>query len=196
MEETKNKIIKILNDGLGDRDGKKDLIAWLETTDFFTAPASTMFHGNIEGGLAEHSLNVYELLAEKVKRYNLDISMGTIVICGLLHDVNKTNFYKKDFKWVKDDGKWIQKEIWVVDDKFPSGHGEKSVFLIQKFINLTDEEILAIRWHMGNFDPGISFNYPSGFPFRQSQKSHKLVTLLMTADMEAMFILEKIKTDD
>jgi len=194
IEETKNKIIEILNKELGGRNGKDDLIAWLETTDFFTAPASTIFHGNVDGGLAEHSLNVYNLLVEKCDRFNLSFPIGTIAICGLLHDVTKTNFYKRGFKWAKDDNNaWYKKEVWEVEDSFPAGHGEKSVFMLQKFINLTDEEILAIRWHLGNFDPGISFNYPSGLPFRQSQKSHKLVTLLITADMEATFILEKIE---
>jgi hypothetical protein len=82
------------------------------------------------------------------------------------------------------------KTTYKFNDQFPMGHGEKSVILAQNYIQLRDEEAIAIRWHMVAFDAGIHFNYPSGFPFRQAVEKYALVTLLATADMEASNILE------
>ena len=222
MKKNKEKIITILK--ATERKGIDNLIKWLEESDFFTAPASTDFHGNENGGLAAHSLSVYELLAEKVKRYQTMILDDSVAICGLMHDICKTNFYKRDIKSIIDpdnpkvmksypeekdpiSGKvlkwgerevknWIDKEVWVVDDQFPAGHGEKSVFLLQEHIKLTKEEMLAIRWHMIAFDAGIHFNYPSGFPFRKAVDEYPLVTLLFTADFESSSILEKVNEDN
>lgn len=82
---------------------------------------------------------------------------------------------------------------YTVKDQFPMGHGEKSVSILQDFIPLNDVEKLAIRWHMCAFDPGIHFNYPSGYPYREAVKLHPLVTLLFTADYEASNIIESEK---
>ena len=125
------------------------LLNFLETSDFFTAPASTKFHLAYEGGLAEHSWNVYTIFNEKLKTYSLEFGKDSIALCGLLHDICKTNFYVRGKKNVKEDGKWIEKEVWMVKDSLPFGHGEKSVYLLQKYIELSDEEALTIRWHMG-----------------------------------------------
>jgi len=189
-EEIKNLILDILTVKLS---LSADLLKYLETdSDFFTAPCSTEYHLNYEGGLAEHSLHVYNLLVDKIKYYEIkDIPESTIAICGLLHDICKTNFYTKGKKWVKINGGWQEQERWVVNDQFPVGHGEKSVFILQRFLKLTEEEIATIRWHMMFFDAGIHFNYPSGYPFRSAIKKYPLVTLLATADMEATNILER-----
>ena len=164
------------------RDGINDLIHMLQSTDFFTAPCSTKYHLAREEGLAEHSLNVYKLLKEKIERYKIDIPEESIIICGLLHDVCKINFYKKTESGVNSE--------WVIEDTLPLGHGEKSVMMIQDFIRLTNREKLAIRWHMVAFDAGIHFNYPSGYAFRKASQD-PLVVLLFTADYEASQILEK-----
>lgn len=171
------------------REGIDNLMQYLESSDFFIAPCSTTFHLSSEGGLAQHSINVYQLFLEKSKRYNLETPIDSILICGLFHDICKTNFYIKKPKWFKENGKWIQKEVYAVEDKLPLGHGEKSVMILQEFIKLTDEEKLAIRWHMLAFDAGIHFNYPSGFAFREASKN-PLVVLLFTSDYEASQILE------
>ena len=85
------------------RDGIEDLINFLEKSDFSTAPASTRFHGNHEGGLVEHSLKVYEILKHKVEHCikDIDIPEESIIIIGLLHDICKTNFYKIDYRNAK-----------------------------------------------------------------------------------------------
>ncbi len=79
---------------------------------------------------------------------------------------------------------------YTVEDQLPLGHGEKSLYLISKFVPLTDEEAAAIRWHMIAFDAGVHFSYPSGFPFREAIKRYPLVTLLFTSDFEASNIME------
>jgi len=192
-EERKDKIKSILKENV-DRVGIDALIHHIENdTDFFTAPCSTQYHLNTEGGLAEHSLNVYNLLKEKVEQFKLtkEIPHSSVALCGLLHDLCKTNFYEKGKKWVKINGGWQEQEVWMVKDKFPVGHGEKSVFLIQRHLLLDDTEIAAIRWHMMAFDAGIHFNYPSGFPFRSATEKYPLVTLLATADIESGNIIER-----
>lgn len=120
------------------REGAEELLEWLESTDFFEAPASTKYHGVCPGGLLAHSLRVFyflTLLPEAAEN-----SMETKAICGLLHDLCKVGFYR-----------WTGRK-WEIRDELPMGHGEKSVYLIQKHMKLTDEEALAIRWHMGEYD--------------------------------------------
>ena len=175
-----------------ERPGRGNLVRWLEEeSDFFTAPCSTEFHLARPGGLVQHTLNVYDLLTEKVDRYGLDdITEETVIICALGHDLCKCNFYVKGTRNVKENGKWFEKEVWKVKDQFPMGHGEKSVSILQDFIPLLPEEKLAIRWHMAAYDAAIHFNYPSGFPFREASKI-TLVVLLFTADYEASQIVEK-----
>lgn len=127
-----------------DREGMKDLISWLiKDTDFFNAPASTKFHLNEPGGLARHSLSVYETFEKLCTMCNAEILRETKIIVSLLHDVCKTETYKLDY------ARGYQRE-----DTFPIGHGEKSIILVQQFIKLTREEIGLIRWHMGTYDDG------------------------------------------
>lgn len=175
------------------RPGMDKLIDYLiKDTDFFTAPASTKYHGNSEGGLARHSLNVYNLLEEKVKRFypGDSISDQSVKICGLLHDLCKCDFYYRGIRWYKDDqGKWQQEPSWLINDKLPLGHGEKSVMILQRFIQLTDMEMLAIRWHMGP-TPGTLFP-PESFSYRQAMNNYPLAVLLSTADIESAYILER-----
>lgn len=156
MEDKKAQFLEIFNTHIT-RDGKDDLLDWLNHSDFFTAPASTRFHGNHEGGLLEHSINVYNSLVSLLENTGLkeNYSNETIAIVALLHDVCKVNYYKKGTRNVKENGVWVQKEVYEVDEKFPCGHGEKSVIILQNFIHLDSEEIFAIRAHMGGFDTSV-----------------------------------------
>ncbi|MDY5042109.1 MAG: hydrolase [Eubacteriales bacterium] len=143
------------------RDGNKELLKWLLSSDFFTAPASTKFHSAYEGGLAEHSLKVYNrflkmIISEYGDNYTDVISNESIAIIGLLHDVCKVNSYKVDYRNVKDEnGNWTKQPYYTFDEELPYGHGEKSVYIISSFIKLTREEAIAINWHMGGFDARV-----------------------------------------
>lgn len=176
------------------RVGIDSLISFLGAeSDFFTAPASAANHGAFEGGLAKHSWNVYELLAEKVKRYNVPVPEETVILCGLLHDLCKVNFYIRATKWHKNDetGKWTSEQGWVIKDQLPLGHGEKSVIVVQKFVQLKDEETAMIRYHMGAFDPIVTA-YPQGNAYRDAMKIWPAICLLQCADVEATFMVEAL----
>lgn len=188
MEERKKEFLALFQT-LINREGRDELLDWLEHSDFFTAPASTRFHGNHEGGLLEHSLNVYYSLVSLLAQANLKDCYNdeTVAIVSLLHDVCKVNYYKKGTRNVKENGVWVQKEVYEVDEKFPCGHGEKSVIILQNFIKLEAEEVFAIRAHMGGFDTSVKGGeYFVGKIFERS----KLALLTHLADMESTYLLE------
>ena len=135
------------------REGADELLKYLENTDFFVAPASSRFHGSYEGGLVEHSVNVFQKLTE-ILGEDTSVSTETIAITGLLHDACKINLYKKSMRNVKEDGVWVQKPFYMWDeDRLVYGHGAESVMIVSKFMKLTDEEVFAIRYHMGAYVP-------------------------------------------
>ena len=153
------------------RPGAADLLAWLGTTDFFEAPASTRFHGAYPGGLVEHSLNVYyALLGQSTIR---EYGGESVAVVALLHDVCKTGYYRRER-----DGKYS------VKDRLPMGHGEKSVYLVMKFMDLTDEEALAIRWHMGAYDDAFRGGSRA---LNEAQDKCALVLALHHAEWQFLF---------
>jgi hypothetical protein len=173
------------------REGAADLLKWLEQSDFFTAPASTRFHGCHSGGLLEHSMNVYRRLNQlcNTEEFAGRYSDETIAITALCHDLCKVNFYKPSFRNVKDEsGRWVRKDTWEIEEKFPCGeHSDKSIIILQNFIKLTPDEIMAIRAHMGGFDTSVkggSFMIGNIF-----ERSH-LAVLLHTADLHATYFDE------
>jgi HD superfamily phosphohydrolase YqeK len=188
----KEEFLKIFEETIKTREGSDKLLKWILKSDFFVAPASTKYHGSYEGGLVEHCINVYNsLLAENdaIPKEEDRYSPTTIAVCALLHDLCKVNYYKKGSRNVKNEetGQWEKKEIYEVDDKFPVGHGEKSVFLIQAFIKLNLDEVMAIRWHMGGFDSAVK---GGDFGISKAYESSKLAVLLHVADMKATYLLE------
>nr|DAM60880.1 MAG TPA: Putative metal-dependent phosphohydrolase [Caudoviricetes sp.] len=188
MEDKKERFLSIFNEVVH-REGAEELLSWLSNSDFFTAPASTQYHGSHPGGLLEHSLNVYDCLVEELNLsgFSEKYTQETIAIVSLLHDICKTNFYKKGTRNVKENGQWVTKEVYEIDEKFPCGHGEKSVIILQNFIHLSAEEIYAIRAHMGGFDTSVKGgDYFIGKIFEKS----KLALLLHVADMKATYLLE------
>ena len=153
--DAKEEFINIYNENIH-RKGSAELLEWMQKTDFFTAPASTKFHCACEQGLAMHSISVYNTLMERYFDSEND-SAESFAICGLLHDLCKAQFYKISTRNVKNDetGQWEKKPFYSVDDAFPYGHGEKSVYLIERFMRLKPAEAIAIRWHMGGFDESV-----------------------------------------
>ena len=167
------------------REGMDKLIEFIEKTDFFTAPASTRFHGNYEGGLLEHSLKVYKILKHKVQTNiePIQIPEESIIIIGLLHDICKTNFYKTDYRNAKNAlGVWEKVPYYTIDDTIPYGHGEKSVMMITEYIKLTPEEKYAIRWHMGFTEPKEQYT-----TLGQAYKKYPIALLAHEADLEATY---------
>lgn len=170
------------------RNGAENLLKWLETTDFFTAPASTKFHGACEGGLVLHSVNVYHAMRERF--FEEGDSEESFALCGLLHDLCKANFYKVSTRNVKNDltGQWERVPYFQIEDQFPYGHGEKSVWLIERFIKLKPAEAVAIRWHMGGFDEAAR---GGSFAISQAYDQYPLAAKLHLADFYATYLLEK-----
>ncbi|MGN0602745.1 MAG: HD domain-containing protein [Oscillospiraceae bacterium] len=188
--ELKEEFLKIYNDNIK-REGADNFLNYLVKTDFFVAPASTRFHGSHEGGLLEHSLNVYHCLKDYLSRerakqvYNMNYSEETIALCALLHDVCKVNFYKTDYRNAKNErGEWEKVPYYTIDDTLPYGHGEKSVYIISGFMRLSREEAFAIRYHMGF--SGIEDKNSIGKAFEM----FPLAFALSVADMEASYYLE------
>lgn len=170
------------------RDGAVEFLEWLKNTDFFTAPASTRFHLSESGGLCLHSLHVFLRLGNEVDfcEFKKKYTYESIAICGLLHDVCKANFYAESTRNVKNEqtGQWEKQPFYKVDDQFPFGHGEKSVFLIQEYMKLSSEEAMAINWHMGGFDARGAFAMGNTFD------RYPLALLLHIADMKASHLDE------
>lgn len=175
------------------REGADKLLEYLLSpiSDFFTAPASTRFHGSYEGGLLEHSLNVYHCLKDYAARdrvknvYGLNASEETLALTALLHDICKVNFYSVDYRNSKNaQGVWEKVPYYTIDDKLPYGHGEKSVYIISGYMRLTREEAFAIRYHMG-FSGNDDVNSVG-----KSFEMFPLAFALSVADMEATYYLE------
>lgn len=188
----KEEFIKIYKENIH-REGAEQFLDYLQgpNSDFFTAPASTRFHGDYYGGLVEHSLNVYYCLKDYLDRnrvkeeYGLNYTNETIALVALLHDVCKINVYKTSTRNKKINGEWHQVPYYEFDDQIPYGHGEKSVYMITPFIKLTREEAFAIRYHMG---------FSGSDPVNNVGKSFEMFPLafaLSTADMEATYFCDK-----
>lgn len=166
------------------RKGIDELVYWLENSDFRVAPASTRFHNCHEGGLLEHSLNVYfEATRQKDLIELFNVPLDSIIIAALLHDICKVNYYKMDTRNVKKNGTWVQEPYYTVDDFLPIGHAEKSIIIAQQFISLNEVEIAMIRNHMGAFKDDMSnvsalFNkYPESI-------------IIHNADLIATYVIE------
>lgn len=195
------------------RDGVAELMDYIKNkTDFYSAPASTQFHLACDGGLLQHSLNVYDCLIAKKespvwKKILETIPDESLVIMALLHDLCKVNFYVKGTKnqktydpekvaaaenWqVKHDDKgdfiWETVLRYEIDDKMPLGHGEKSVMLINCFMKLKTPEIFAIRWHMGFSEEKSQYKAVG-----EAMERYPIVLALHEADLEATKLLEDV----
>lgn len=175
------------------REGSAALLDYLQNkSDFFTAPASTQFHGAYAGGLCDHSLNVYHCLVDYLARprvqelYGLEYDPESVAVVSLLHDICKVGCYRAGTRNVKNEatGQWEKVPTFFYEDKLPYGHGEKSVYIISGFMRLSREEAMAIRWHMGF--SGTEDNRTVG----QALQQFPLAFALATADMEASYFLE------
>jgi hypothetical protein len=161
------------------RKGIENLVDWLSGSNFFTSPASTRFHGNFEGGLALHSYEVYKEFFAKVGSYGLEVQESSAIIAGICHDICKVNYYIPN-RLKK--GELSEAKPYKVEDNFPLGHGEKSVLMASRYIPLTDQEALMIRWHMGYEDPlwndykeKVELKFPEVVLFQHADKEVSLI---------------------
>lgn len=187
---SKERFIEIYNKYIK-REGAAKLLDYLLSSDFFTAPASARFHSSYEGGLVDHSLNVYDCLKSYLGSPRTVDIIGTqysdesIAIVSLMHDLCKIDVYKKGFRNVKDEkGTWQRVDTFEYDDKMPYGHGEKSVYIISGYMRLTREEAFAIRYHMGYSSTEDPRNVSAAF------EMFPLAFALSTADSEATYFVE------
>ena len=173
------------------RPGIDKMMEFIRKSDFYTAPASTRFHGSYEGGLLQHSLNVYDCLKRKKEEDSMwktvlaDVPDESIMVVALLHDICKTFYYSVEMRNKKINGKWEQVPVYVVDDKIPYGHGEKSVMMIMQHMELTCKEKYAIRWHMGPYSGQQDWG-----TLGMAMEKYPLCLALFEADMEATHIKE------
>ncbi len=169
------------------RKGADRLLEWLQSTDFFDAPASTRFHSAYAGGLVEHSVNVYRTFMKKHFVEGED-DLESVTLCTLLHDICKAGFYEVSYRNKKNDaGQWEKVPYYTVNDKFPYGHGEKSVYLIERFMRLKTEEAMAIRWHMGGFDDSAK---AGSFAIANAYEMFPLAVKIHLSDLEATYLCE------
>jgi hypothetical protein len=188
------RFLEIYNEKITREGADKLLDFLLNGSDFFTAPASTRYHGAHEGGLLEHSLNVYDCLKDILARprmkelYGIEYPEESIAIAGLLHDICKVNFYKTSFRNVKDEnGRWQSVPYYTIEDTLPYGHGEKSAYIVSAYMRLTRDEAFAIRYHMG-FAGAESVNAIGNIG--KSFEMFPLAFALSVADMEASYYIE------
>ena len=186
------------------RDGIEDVITDLENLGFFSAPASAGHHLNVEGGLVLHSINtckaalaVWEAMKQLEPSLQTEVSRDSLIIASLLHDVCKADIYVRSVKKRRNVlGQWEDTEGYKVSYKeFPMGHGEKSVIqLLCSGLDMTDAEMLAIRWHMGAW--GINMNsYEDQRCYDTARALYPLVSIVQTADGLAASIMERTAED-
>lgn len=163
------------------REGMDSVIKWLESNEYFTSPASSKphFHGCREGGLAQHSYNVYTLFKAKNEQLSLGLPEETVIIASILHDACKAGVYKEN---KNKDGSLSKSQPYKKDHSLPMGHGEMSLYIIQREgLKVTGREALLIRWHMGPFDEAwMKFDYGD-----KVIEAEPAIIALFTADWEA-----------
>ena len=197
MKQNRSEFVELLYST--GREGMDEVIGQLEELGFFQAPASSKFHLNHEGGLLEHSLNVCKvglMLREQMLALKPDLEESlnkeSVIIAALLHDICKADIYQKCIRKRKDRlGQWVDYETYELDySAFPLGHGEKSVIvLLRRGLDLSDDEIMAIRWHMSAWD--LPFQSPDlKANFDTAKRLCPLCSLIQAADGLASNLLE------
>ena len=194
LEEQKEMILDLLRST--ERDGIDKLADYLsDSTDFFTAPASTRFHNNFSGGLAQHCLNVYENFKLLLEIKGVEMSEDSIIICALLHDLCKCNTYVVETRNRKNEqGQWEKYNIWATnkDVDIPLPHSSRSIAIIRKFIKLSIKEELTIFYHMGPYG-GEDYEYRN--MLKAANEKYPQTVLFYVADTIASYLDEETVTD-
>lgn len=192
FEYVKELYVKLIEESLQLRNNIDDetnnnyiqkILDWIESTDFYEAPASTIYHESFKHGLLYHTLTVYNCMIDliQINKFKDNIDIGSATLCCLIHDWCKINLYKPSKRNVKNEetGRWEQVDSYKRNNfEHPFGHGASSMFMAMKLFKLTEEEALAIRWHMGMFN--VSSNEVN--EYQQACEDYPLVHLLQFAD--------------
>lgn len=194
LEEQKEMILDLLRST--ERDGIDKLADYLsDSTDFFTAPASTRFHNNFSGGLAQHCLNVYENFKSLLEIKGVEMSEDSIIICALLHDLCKCDTYVVETRNRKNEqGQWEKYNIWATnkDVDIPLPHSSRSIAIIRKFIKLSIKEELTIFYHMGPYG-GEDYEYRN--MLKAANEKYPQTVLFYVADTIASYLDEETVAD-
>lgn len=167
------------------------LIEWMAENGFFNSPAAKTNHDAEEGGLFRHSMWMYESLCKMNELLKNPYSKETLFYVAFGHDICKCGIYQPKEQWHKDEkGKWQSKPGWDHVDPFPVGHGEKSIIIMNRYVELTEEEMLAIRWHMGSFEIGAS-GYQTRKCFDDAWKLSPLPRMTHAADLMSVSISQE-----
>lgn len=177
------------------REGIENLIQWMEENGYFTAPCSTQHHLCKEGGLAEHSLNVVDFMEKMyMSPFNqVKIPFDSLIICGLLHDIGKCgqygkSYYVENYLTKRDkEGNPIRSEAKPYTtnvDLFNVPHEVRSLCIVDRFIDLTEEEQFAIMYHNGMY---------GDLKYQLNGRETPLYMLLHFADMWASRVIETSK---
>ena len=182
------------------RQGVENVVNWLEhNSDFFRAPSSANYHCNFAGGLLQHSLNVYKSAMDIYNNLKLshpekvkDVSEDNIKIAALLHDICKVNLYQESVKWKKDENdNWQQIPAYIINEVMPLGHGEKSVIMLQMLgLQMTLEEMCAIRWHMGVWDGGL-LQKETKYAHATATDKFPICVIIQCADYISSLVIEE-----
>ena len=195
IEDNKVEFLNLIQQITRENSNIEGLIKKLNSSDFFTAPASTTYHSAYPGGLCDHSLNVYRNLKLLNEIKNLNLSNDSIIITALLHDISKMNFYEIAERNVKDEnGQWTKvpfiKTRDAKDRFIYAGHGANSEYIAGRFIPLTLAESVAIINHMGGKD--IYNGATSDANISEIFNRYPLALYLHLADMMSTFGEERI----
>lgn len=177
------------------RPGAKALLSGLQKIGFYDAPASSQYHCCFWGGLAVHTLLVYEQLKSicaSTPMINEEESRESIAVVALCHDLCKCFMYTSGSRWTKESGRWEQVPSWQIEDGIPLGHGEKSLYVAQQFIRLTPEEACAVRFHMGYFEQS-AHTYPLSKSLENSFSRYPLAKAMHLADMSTFLYEEELR---
>ena len=180
--EVKDTIVSLLMET--GRVGIEDLIDAMEAKGFFTAPCSGAHHLAHEGGLAEHSLNVFELMLKIDLALKSNTARDSIILCGILHDLGKAGDYGKP-NYVENylkSGKISESKPFVTNPNLLYiPHEIRSIAIAERYTSLTEEEEFAILYHNGMY---------SDLKYSYSGKETPLSLILHFADMWASRVTE------
>lgn len=167
-----------------DREGIPDLLIHIRENGFYDAPSSTSYHMSCEGGLAKHSLNVYNAAKKLCDTFGVSVDKDTLILTALLHDLGKMGQYGKLYYApnILKSGKQSESKPYEINkDLMPVDHEIRSIEIASRFIELTEEEAWVIQMHNGMYGT---------FKYQIQGHETPLYLIIHFADMWASRVME------